>query len=356
MKRKMIRSLLALMLILSLSLGFTACARDRKSGTDGEPTAPPAEISASTPQPVLSAASSPILPEQPAADPTETAPVITPTPEPITVTLQYMGQEATSLAFMTSSVFQLQAVTSNGSTGGTWTSSDASSASVDENGVVTCWKAGTPKITYTQGDASASCALTITEPKVAIYFAGQAKTDITLNSVWGFEIQLVSVVNPEGSVVSWSSDDSSIASVNETGKVVAHKMGSTQIHAKCGTADAACWIRVMENPPQYLAATPDPADNTPRILITYAGVPNTDLTMTVGSTLSMGYTLYNIDPSTAKVTWSISDPAYASVDKNGVLVAIKSTFGPIPGRNYTILKATCGNYSCECMVFIKANG
>ena len=351
MKTKKIRSLFVLVLALSLCLSLAGCGKDKKAGTD---TGEPSPGAVSTPQPVVSSDVSSILPEVTAGEPTpEATPVITPTPEPITVKLQYDGQDAESLSFMTSSVFQLQAVTSNGSSGGTWTSSDASSASVDENGVVTCWKVGTPRITYTQGEASASCALTITEPKVAIYFAGQIKTDITLNNIWGFEIQLVSAVTPEGSEVTWSSDDSSIASVDATGKVVGHKMGSTQVHAKCGTADAACWIRVMENPPQYLAATPDPSDGTPRIVITYAGVPNTDLTMNVGGSLAMGYTLYNIDPSTAKVTWSISDPAYASVDKNGVLVAIKSTFGPIPGRNYTILKATCGNYSCECMVFIK---
>ena len=353
MKTKTIRSLFVLLLTLSLALSFAGCAKDKKTPTDSDSPADPV-TAASTPQPVISSESASILPEVPTAPPTaEATPAVTPTPEPITVKLQYEGQDAAALAFMTSSVFQLQAVTSNGSSGGTWTSSDASSASVDENGVVTCWKAGSPKITYTQGEASASCTLTITEPRVAIYFAGQPKTDITLNSIWGFEIQLVAAVSPEGSAVTWSSDDTSIASVDANGKVTAHKMGSTQVHAKCGTADSGCWIRVMENPPQYLAATPDPSDNTPCIVITYAGVANPDLTMTVGSSLAMGYTLYNIDPSTAKVTWTISDPAYASVDKNGVLVAIKPTFNAFPGRNYVTLTATCGNVKYETAVFIK---
>ena len=356
MKRKIIRALAVLLLSLSLCLALTGCGKDKSADVSAPDST---AVERATPAPVTDSNAASILPELPAAEATadpSAEPTITPVPEPITVRLVYDGQDAESLSFMTSAVFQLQAVTSDGSSGGTWTSSDASSASVDENGVVTCWKAGNPKITYTQGEASDSCALTITEPKVAIYFAGQPKTDITLNGIWGFEIQLVGVVSPEGSALTWTSDDASIASVDDTGKVVAHKMGSTLVHCKCGTADAGCWIRVMENPPQYLAATPDPTDKTPRIVITYAGVTNVDLTMNVGTSLNMGYTLYNIDPSTAKVKWSISDPGYASVDDNGVLVANKATFGALPGRNYTILTATCGDYSCECMVFIKANG
>ena len=352
MNRKHTSLRIVLIMMTALCLLMTGCSRENK---EASPTPEPVtDTAVSTPQPVMSTDAVSVLPEVSSAEPTAAAtPEITPVPEPVTVRLYLEGQEVTSLSFMTSSVFQLQAVTSNGSGGGTWTSSDASSASVDENGVVTCWKVGTPRITYTLGEISASCDLTITEPKVAIYFAGQVKTDITLNNTWGFEIQLVSVVSPEGSAVTWSSDDTSVASVNETGKVVAHKMGSALIHCKCGTADASCWIRVTEVPPAHLAATPDPSDSTPRIVITYVGVPKPDMMMAVGDTLSMGYTLYNIDYSTAKVTWTVSDPAYASVDKNGVLVAIKPTFNAFPGRNYITLTATCGSCQYETAVFIK---
>ena len=351
MNRKRFFFRIVLIPMTAFCLLMTGCSRENKE-TPSTPE-PVTEI-VTTPQPVMSTDAAAAIPDLSTPEPTAVAtPEITPIPEPVTVMLYYNGQEVTSLSFMSSSVFQLQAVTSNGTGGGTWTSSDASSASVDENGVVTCWKVGTPRITYTLGEISASCDLSITEPRVAIYFAGQVKTDITLNNTWGFEIQLVSVVSPEGSAVTWSSDDTSVASVNETGKVVAHKMGSALIHCKCGTADASCWIRVTEVPPAQYAATPDPSDNTPRIVITYVGVAKPDMMMAVGDTLSMGYTLYNIDYSTAKVTWKVSDPAYASVDKNGVLTAIKPTFNAFPGRNYITLTATCGDCTYDTAVFIK---
>ncbi len=345
MKTKTIRSACILLTIAALCLFAAACGD--KSGSED-----PAPQSTATPAPITDVT----VPGSPSAT-AETAaatPVPTPEPsrEPTTVKLQYEGSDVTTLDFLSSAVFQLRAVTNDGSTGGTWTSSDASAASVDENGVVTCWKGGSPKITYTIGDASATVTLNISEPTVRIFFAGQVKSDVAISSMYGFEVPFTAVVTPEGSPVTWTSDDSSIASVDETGLVTAHKMGTTTVHATCGTAKASCIIRVLENPPAYLAPTPAPDDTTPRIIITYAGIPNSDFTMNVGSALDMDYVLYNIDPN-AKVTWSIQDPSYASVDQNGVIVALKSTFGIEPLRNYTVLKVTCGEYSYESLVFIK---
>lgn len=370
MRKGTIRLLLILALLFALCVCFTACGERDQKPADGDPTAsaspepvtelpgedtPVSDVPEVTDAPETAGAATPAPPADPAAVDTEQTPEPTSAApsEPITVELQYNGNPITAMSFMTSSVFQLEAVASDGSSGGTWTSSDASSASVDANGVVTCWKAGSPKITYTLNGASASCTLTITEPTVAIYFGGAPKNDITLNSIWGYTIQLVSVVNPLGSEVTWSSDDTSVASVTENGFVTAHKMGTAVISCKCGTAQAICYIRVTDNPPAYLAPTPDPNDGTPRIVITYAGVANSDFTMTVGQALDMDYALFNIDPATAQVTWSILDPNYASVDANGVIVAKKSTWGIAPLRNYTVLKVTCGNYSYESYVFIK---
>ena len=348
MKTQRIRSVIILILTAALCFSLTGCG-DKKGEADASPEP------SSTPSPITEAASPGIGTVESSG--IEATPVIIVTPEPsrepTTVKLQYDGTDVTTLSFLSSSVFQLHAVTNDGSVGGTWTSSDASSASVDENGVVTCWKGGSPKITYTVNEASASVTLTIADPTVRIFFAGAVKNDISISSLYGFEVPLTAVVTPEGSPVTWTSDDSSVASVTEAGLMTAQKMGTTTVQANCGTAKASCIIRVLENPPAYLAPTPAPDDHTPRIVITYAGVPNTDFTMNIGQALDMDYMLYNIDPSTAKVTWSIQDPAYASVDQNGVIVALKSTFGIEPLRNYTILKVTCGNYSCESMVFIK---
>lgn len=350
MKRKRFHILCAVILAVSMCIFVTGCGERDVTAQGAEDTASPEPVTTPSATDVQSGETTSLPSDTPEATP---EPTPTATPEPATVTgLQYEGQTVTELSFMTTSVFQLQALTSDGSSGGTWTSSDASSASVDENGVVTCWKVGTPKITYTLGESSASCTLTITEPTVQILFGGAVKTDISLSSLWGYEIQLVSQVDPAGSEVSWSSSNEDVASVSETGYVTAHMMGNATITCKCGTAMATCIIRVVDNPPSYMAATPAPDDDTPRILITYAGAPNPDFTMTVGMSLDMDYQLYNIDPSTP-VTWSVEDPSYLSVDANGVIVALKSTWGIDPTRNYTKLIVKCGDYTYESAVFIK---
>ena len=350
MKREKTRIVFVLLLVLAMAIALAGCTN--RSGDAADTGTPEAT---GTPEPVTNTETAETPPElftpvpETTPEPVEATPEAT--AEPVTIKLQYEGRDVTALSFNTTTVFQLHAVT-NSAAGGTWTSSDASAASVDENGVVTCWKAGAPKITYTIGDVSESCTITITEPTVRICFAGVQKTDISMSAAWGYEIQLQAVVTPEGSAVTWSSDDSSIASVNENGYVTAHKMGTTTINCKCGTAKATCIFRILDNPPTYLEPTPDPNDGTPRIVITYAGVPKYDFTFRVGEALDMNYALYNIDPGAA-VTWSVSDPAYATVDANGVIVGLKSTFGIAPNRNYTRLIATCGEYTCECIVFIK---
>ena len=149
---------------------LAACGDTKKEPTPTpDASTPVPEI---TPEPELAAVTA--VPATPEAEPVAETPEPTPA-APVTVKLVYDNAEVTQLNLQTSTVFQLQAVTSDGSIGGSWTSSDASTASVDMLGVVTCYKTGTAKITYTQGDASASCALTITEPTVHIFFAGRRR-------------------------------------------------------------------------------------------------------------------------------------------------------------------------------------
>ena len=342
------RRAVCLLLTAVLCLALTGCEKKIEQPVTPDPTPTPVPVQAATDVPQIDVSepvSTQTPTEAPTAEPGATA-------APVTVALQYDGANVSALSFQTATVFQLHAATSDGSTGGTWTSSDASVASVDENGVVTCWKAGNPRITYTQGSASASVTLTITEPTVRIFYAGAEKNDITINGMWGWEIDLDTVVTPEGSSVTWISDDSTIATVSETGVVTARRMGTTTIRAKCGTAEATCIVRITATPPAYAAAPPED-DTTPRIVIVFWGVPNTDFTLTVGTKVQMNYILYNV-PSDPAVTWSIQDPTYASVDANGVVTGLKPTAQKDPLHPYTMLIATCGDLRCECVVRVKA--
>ncbi len=346
------KRVVAFLLAVIVCLSLAACGSKKKTEEQNTDTTPVPTVS---PDPaVVESASPTAVPAQqtPPADVGGSADTPEAAEDDLTVELWYDGTVATMLTFMTSTVFQFQVVTSDGSTGGSWTSSDASSASVDENGIVTCWKTGMPKITYTLRNASFTCQLNITEPTVRILFGGQVKTDITLNSIWGFDITLQAEVTPAGTPVTWTSDDATVASVTDSGIVMGKRMGTTTIHAKCGTAEATCVIRITENPPTYAAPTPDVSDGQPHLVIVYWGVPNTDFTLSVGTKVQMNYILYNVEGNPA-VTWSIKDPEYASVDANGVVTGLKPTAQKDPLHPYTILVATCGDLRCECVVRVK---
>ena len=340
MMKKLFRVCLLVLLIASLCLSLTGCGisdlfrKDEESET-ADTGADASAAPVTTPQPSADASASP-----------ETSSSTEASPEPVKIEIFYESEPVTTLSFQTSTVIRLTAAASDGSSGGIWTSSDASSASVDENGIVTCWKVGTPKITYTLGDASASVTITVTEPTVKIYFGDTEKSDISLSSLWGFEIQLTAVVTPEGSKVTWSSEDTGVATVSETGLVTGVRAGTTNVVATCGTAKASCIIRVTETPPATkaadAAATPDPNDKTPRVVITCFGVPNSDFTISVGQSVDLNCTLYNIDPSTNKETWTIADTAIATVNENGVVTGVK--------KGTTKVICAVGDVKCETIV------
>ena len=190
MMKKLYRMVALALAAAALCFSLTGCGisdffKNKDNKTQDDPNASPSAASTTTPE-----AATPV----PEVSATPEA-----TKEPVKVEIFYENKAVTELSFQTSTVIRLQAVASDGSTGGIWTSSDASSASVDENGIVTCWKVGNPKITYTIGDASASLSLTVTEPTIKICYGDVEKTDISLSGQWGYEIQLTAAVTPEGS-------------------------------------------------------------------------------------------------------------------------------------------------------------
>jgi uncharacterized protein YjdB len=120
-----------------------------------------------------------------------------------------------------------------------WSSDTPAVATVDETGKVTAKKAGTAKITATAtngtadttDDLKAVCTVTVIEAKVDI-------TDIALDKtasiVEGNTLTLTATVSPDGATdktVTWTSDTPAVATVDETGKVTAIKVGTAKITA-----------------------------------------------------------------------------------------------------------------------------
>lgn len=134
-----------------------------------------------------------------------------------------------------------------------WSSSDATIATVDANGLVSLLKEGTATITASSTDesgVSASCNITVRKPKILV-----SSITLTLSSVDGKEgeqIQINATVLPKDATnkaLAWASSDESVATVNETGLISLLKKGTAVITASAtdgSKVSAECGVVVME--------------------------------------------------------------------------------------------------------------
>ena len=132
----------------------------------------------------------------------------------------------------------------------TWTSSDAAVATVDASGTVKAVKAGTATITATAGGKSASVKVTVTlatVPVESITITGAGVKNGKLSIESGKSIQLNATITPSSAVagvVSWSSMDQSVASVDGNGKVTAKAEGVTVITVTATGCSASLVLEV----------------------------------------------------------------------------------------------------------------
>ena len=132
-----------------------------------------------------------------------------------------------------------------------WTSSDTSVATVDNNGRVTAKKAGTTTIIVSSDDGNkkATCKVTVKNINVA----GISISESNLNLIRGNSHSLTATINPSNATnknITWTSSDTSIATVNSSGKVTAISEGIATITATTndGGFTATCTVNVT-NPP-----------------------------------------------------------------------------------------------------------
>ncbi len=189
-----------------------------------------------------------------------------------------------------------------------WTSSNPTVASVDQNGLVTALSAGSAMITVAAQDGSGienSCAVTV---KQHVESVSLDQTAVSLMA--GNTQQLTATVLPTSATnksVSWSSSDSAIASVSQSGLVTAHKAGSAQITVTTedGGYTASCVVSVG----QY---------------VSQIALDATTATLYMNETLQLNATVTPNDATNKSVAWTSSNPTVASVDQNGLVTALST--------------------------------
>ena len=207
-----------------------------------------------------------------------------------------------------------------------WSTSDASIATVDTEGNVTAISVGEATITATCGDKSATCKVTVNP--ILAESTTLDKTELTLTI--GETEKLTATVLPEDvtdKTVTWSTSDASIATVDAEGNVKATSVGEATITATCGDKSATCKVTV--NP----------------ILAESITLDKTELTLTIGACEKLTATVLPEDVADKTVTWSTSDAAIATVDTEGNVTAIS-----VGEATFT---ATCGEISTSCRVIVE---
>ncbi len=140
----------------------------------------------------------------------------------------------------------IQPSNANRNTGITWNSSNTGVATVDQSGNVTAKANGTTTITATtQNGKSASCTVTVTTAITSLTVSPTSKTLKT-----GETVQLTATVTPADATekVQWTSSNTDVATVNDTGLVTAKASGTVTITVKNsdGKKSATCVVDVTD--------------------------------------------------------------------------------------------------------------
>ena len=209
----------------------------------------------------------------------------------------------------------------------TWSTSDSSVATVSSDGTVTAVKNGTATVTAKCGDLSAQTKVTVINPLKAITITG------TTHSIKkGQTTQLGLTYDPadttDSVAATWTSSNTSVATVSKTGLVTALKDGSTTIKATVGNVSSTYDIAVKE--------------------VKLTGIKMEEKALIhEGNTKALTVEYTPIDTTDDKtVAWSSSDSTVSSVDNNGTVTAVK------PGS--AVITAKVGNYQATCAVTVDA--
>ncbi len=184
-----------------------------------------------------------------------------------------------------------------------WSSSDEEIATVNSNGRVVTIDAGTVIIeAKTNNNLVAKCELVV-EPSEAKKIEIKNAKNINVDD----SIKLQAIITPSNvtdNTIIWSSSDSSIATVDEDGKVKGINAGLVKITAKTSNnKESNVLIEVKDINPVSLS------------------ISKTNNEIEVGDTKQLSLSFVPSNSTYKSVTWSSSDNNIISVDKNGKVTA-----------------------------------
>ena len=238
----------------------------------------------------------------------------------------------------------------------TWTSEDSDIASVDKDGKVTAKKVGKTTITVTTEDGQkiATCEVTVIEKQdpepdpepevIPVENVALNQNNVTLNI--GETTTLQATITPDNATnktVTWSSEDSDIASVDKDGKVTAKEVGKTTITVTTedGEKTATCEVTVIKKQ----EPEPDPEPEPEVIPVENVVLNQNNVTLNIGETTTLQATITPDNATNKTVAWTSENEDIARVN-NGIVTAIG------PGETTITVTTQDGQKTAKCTITV----
>ena len=211
----------------------------------------------------------------------------------------------------------------------TWSSSDASVASVNASGQVAGLKVGSAVITATTADGKYkdTCLIEVVQlaTEVILDFTN-LQMDVGKTKTLTASLRPLTITNKK---VKWSSSDKSIATINSNGTITALKAGTVTI--KCASADggakATCKVTVIQR-------------------VTSIKFVNPKETVKVGAKKILAVTMLPKDASETTFNWKSSNKKIAKVNSKG------KVYGVAPGTCTIKVSNAAGTVKAKCTLTV----
>lgn len=204
----------------------------------------------------------------------------------------------------------------------TWATSDASVATVSDDGLVTAIASGKATITAICGDVAGECTVDVTAPEPEEIVLNYQNYNLKTNETLQLEIINPNNVNP--SEIAWNSTDTKTATISSEGLVTAIGIGETTITATYHNSSATCTIIVL----------PTQAES---VLLDI-----TELTLELEESVQLTAIVMPLTTTDQTIVWTSSNSEVATVSKDGEVTAV--------GYGISTITAQCGPVYATCYV------
>jgi uncharacterized protein YjdB len=217
-----------------------------------------------------------------------------------------------------------------------WSSSNESIATISVDGLITAVSTGSATITVTteDGNFTATCAVTVTEPVILV--AGVSLNKTAAELIVGKTLQLTATISPDDATnknVIWESNNESVATVSSEGLITAVSEGSATITVKTedGNFTATCMIIVT----------------VPAIPVMGISLNQTEAELDVREVLFLVATVLPSDATNKNLIWGSSNTSVAKVYAGGMVLALST------GSATITVTTEDGGLAATCLITVR---